>query len=81
MKVQAKSLNALLHSFAFDLVNKNGLVHCNFRSKNGNVKKRPLLKTSELSKNAKILAISIHLCPSHTFCQNRLVLTNRVIEP
>ena len=81
MKVQAKSLNALLHSFAFDLVKKNGLVHYNFRPKNGNVKKIPLLKTSELSKNAKILAISIHLCPRHAFCQNRPVLTNQVIEP
>ena len=76
MKVQAKSLNALLHSFAFDLVNKNGLVRYNFRPKNRNVKKRPLLKTSELSKNVRILAISTHLCPRHAFCQNRLVLTN-----
>ena len=81
MKVQAKSLNALLHSFAFDLVNKNGLVCSNFRHKNRNLKKRPLLKTSELSKNAIILAISIHLCLRHAFCQNILVLTNRVIEP
>ena len=76
MKVQAKSLNALLHSFAFDLVNKNGLVRCNFGPKNRNVKKRPQLKTSELSKNARILAISIHLCPRHAFCQNIPVLTN-----
>ena len=76
MKVQAKSLNALLHSFAFDLVNKNGLVRCNFRPKNGNVKKRTLLKTIELFKNAKILAISIHLCLRHAFFQNMPVLTN-----
>ena len=68
MKVQAKSQMLSFTFFAFDLVNKNRLVHYNFRPKNRNVKKKILLKTNELSKNARILAISIHLCLRHAFC-------------
>ena len=80
-KVQAKSQMLSFTFFAFDLVKKNELVRYNFRSKNRNVKKRPLLKTSKIFKNVRILEISIYLCPRHAFCQNKPVLTNRVIEP
>ena len=44
-------------------------------------KKRPLLKTRELSKNARNLKKSIHLCSRDLFCQNRPDLSNRVFDP
>jgi hypothetical protein len=51
-----------------------------FGPKNRNEKKRPLLKTRELSKNARNSKISLHLCPRDPFCQNRPDLSNRVFD-
>ena len=51
-----------------------------FRPKNRNEKKRPLLKIRELSKNARNLKKSLHLCPRDPFCQNRPDLSNWVFD-
>ena len=67
--------------FAFNLVNMIRLFCYDFGPKNRNEKKRPLLKTRELSKNARNLKKYFHLCPRDPFCQNMPDLSNWVFDP
>ena len=65
----------------FDLVIKMGSKWYEFGSKTQNVEKWPLSKFRELFKNVRILKRSFNLWPRESFCQNRPVFTNQIIDP
>ena len=73
MQIPAKKMN--------NLVNMIRLFCYDFGPKNRNEKERPLLKTSELSKNVRNSKKSLHLCSRDPFCQNRPDLSNWVFDP
>ena len=72
MQILAKKMN--------NLVNMIRLLFCyDFGPKNRNEKKRPLLKTRELSKNVRNSKKSLHLCPRDPISQNKPDLSNLVL--